>query len=78
MGTILLLMMVLYGSISSQRQQDSAPFRHDYQLLGRPLFKLDISWPKYPELFRGAVFAVAVNPYAEVVYVAQRGKHWSS
>ncbi|XP_030195719.1 NHL repeat-containing protein 3 [Gadus morhua] len=73
MASILLLMMVLYGSISSHQHQESTPFRHDYQLLGRPLFKLDISWPKYPELFRGAVFAVAVNHYGEVVYVAQRG-----
>lgn len=72
MASILLLMMVLYGTINSQHP-DSPHFKHDYQLLGRPLFKLDISWPKNPELFGGKAFGVAVNHYAEVVYVAQRG-----
>ncbi|KAK0152179.1 NHL repeat-containing protein 3 [Merluccius polli] len=72
MASVFLLMVVLYGTISSQHPE-SSHFKHDYQLLGRPLFKLDISWPKYPELFGGNVYGVAVNHYAEVVYVAQRG-----
>uniref|UniRef100_A0A8C6TKZ2 NHL repeat-containing protein 3 n=1 Tax=Neogobius melanostomus TaxID=47308 RepID=A0A8C6TKZ2_9GOBI len=45
----------------------------DYQLLGSPLYKLDLTWPRNPEVFTGAVFAVAVNQYAGLVYVAQRG-----
>ncbi|XP_071390120.1 NHL repeat-containing protein 3-like [Centroberyx affinis] len=72
MATVFLLMMVLYGTINTQ-QADSSSLRHDYQLLGRPLYKLDIAWPKYPELFTGEVFGVAVDQHAGVVYVAQRG-----
>ncbi|XP_078078431.1 NHL repeat-containing protein 3-like [Mustelus asterias] len=37
------------------------------------LYKLDIGWPKFPELFTGQVFGVAVDPVADIVYVAQRG-----
>lgn len=72
MALLILLMMVLYGTFSSQ-QPGGHSLRHDYQLLGRPLYKLDMSWPKNPELFTGEVFGVAVNQYAAVVYVAQRG-----
>ncbi|KAM3592795.1 uncharacterized protein V6R79_025305 [Siganus canaliculatus] len=72
MALLILLMMVLYGTFSSQ-QPGVHSLRHDYQLLGRPLYKLDMSWPKNPELFTGEVFGVAVNQYAAVVYVAQRG-----
>ncbi|XP_054457467.1 NHL repeat-containing protein 3-like [Anoplopoma fimbria] len=72
MASLAVLMMVLYGTIGSQ-QSGSSSFRHDYQLLGRPLYKLDLSWPKNPELFTGEVFGVAVNQYAGAVYVAQRG-----
>lgn len=73
MASLVLLMMVLYGTMSSQ-QPGGSSLRHDYQLLGRPLYKLELSWPKNPELFTGDVFGVAVNQYAGVVYVAQRGK----
>jgi len=73
MASLVLLMMVLYGTISSQHPISSG-VRHEYQLLGRPLYKLDLNWPKNPELFTGEVFGVAVNQYAGVVYVAQRGK----
>uniref|UniRef100_A0A3P8TB82 NHL repeat-containing protein 3 n=1 Tax=Amphiprion percula TaxID=161767 RepID=A0A3P8TB82_AMPPE len=72
MVSLAVLMMLLYGTIGSQ-QPGSTSIRHDYQLLGRPLYKLDLSWPKNPELFSGLVFGVAVNQYAGVVYVAQRG-----
>lgn len=74
MVSLLLLMMVLYSTIGTQKP-GSHSLRHDYQLMGRPLYKLDLSWPKNPELFTGEVFGVAVNQYAGVVYVAQRGKH---
>lgn len=74
MASLVLLMMVLYGTMSSQ-QPGGSSLRHDYQLLGRPLYKLDLSWPKNPELYTGDVFGVAVNQYAGVVYVAQRGNH---
>ncbi|XP_062234425.1 NHL repeat-containing protein 3-like [Platichthys flesus] len=72
LGTLVLLMMVLFGSIGSQSGSGST-LRLDYQLLGRPLYKLDLGWPRNPELFTGDVFAVAVDQYAGVVYVAQRG-----
>ncbi|MBN3302694.1 NHLC3 protein, partial [Amia calva] len=45
----------------------------DYKLTGKPLYRLDISWPKNPEHFTGAVFGVAVNHITGLVYVAQRG-----
>ncbi|XP_051927198.1 NHL repeat-containing protein 3-like [Hippocampus zosterae] len=72
MVSLFFLMMVLYGVFSPQ-QAGISILRQDYQLLGRPLYKLDLNWPKNPELFSGNVFGVAVNQYAGVVYVAQRG-----
>lgn len=74
MVSLVLLMLVLYGTFGTQ-QAGSSILRYDYQLLGRPLYKLDLSWPKNPELFTGEGFGVAVNQYAGVVYVAQRGNN---
>lgn len=74
MAVLVVLMMLLYGTIGSQ-QPGSSSLSRDYQLLGRPLYKLDPNWPKSPELFSGDVFAVAVNNYTGLVYVAQRGKN---
>lgn len=74
MVSVGLLMMLLYGTLGSQ-QLGSSGVRHDYQLLGRPLYKLDLAWPRNPELFTGQVFAVAVNQFTGVVYVAQRGEN---
>lgn len=73
MASVVVLMVVLYGTLSSQETDGQSP-RWDHQPLGRPLYKLDLSWPKEPGLFTGEVFGVAVNHYAGVVYVAQRGK----
>lgn len=72
MATLVVLMMVLYGTIGTQQHPGISSLRRDYQL-DRPLYKLDLSWPKNPELFTGEVFGVAVNQYSGVVYVAQRG-----
>ncbi|TNN62857.1 NHL repeat-containing protein 3 [Liparis tanakae] len=72
MASLAVLMMLLYGTIGSQ-QSGSSSLRHDDQLLARPLYKLDLNWPKNPELFTGEAFGVAVNQHAGVVYVAQRG-----
>ncbi|XP_037134863.1 NHL repeat-containing protein 3-like [Syngnathus acus] len=72
MVSLLFLMMLLYDVFSPQQAGNSI-LGQDYQLLGRPLYKLDVTWPKNPELFSGNVFGVAVNQYAGVVYVAQRG-----
>ncbi|XP_023274565.1 NHL repeat-containing protein 3 [Seriola lalandi dorsalis] len=74
MASLVLLMIVLYGTIGTQQQQQgSFSLSRDYQLLGRPLYKLDLSWPRNPELFIGEVFGVALDQFAGVVYVAQRG-----
>ncbi|XP_029953831.1 NHL repeat-containing protein 3 [Salarias fasciatus] len=74
MASVVLLMMLLYGSFSSQQQlQPGSGPPQDYQLLGRPLYKLDLGWPRSPELFSGDVFGVAVDQQAGTVYVAQRG-----
>nr|XP_057917731.1 NHL repeat-containing protein 3-like [Doryrhamphus excisus] len=72
LASVVFLMMVLYGVFSPQQASRSI-LSQDYQLLGRPLYKLDLNWPKNPEVFTGNVFGVAVNQYAGVVYVAQRG-----
>lgn len=74
MASAVLLIMLLYGTFSSQ-QLGSHGLRWTHQLLGRPLYKLDPSWPRNPESFTGDVYAVAVDQYAAVVYVAQRGKY---
>ncbi|KAM9426470.1 NHL repeat-containing protein 3-like [Pholidichthys leucotaenia] len=72
MASLLVLMMVLYSN-RSRHLQGASSLRHDYQQLGRPLFRLDPDWPRAPEVFTGQVFGVAVNQHAGVVYVAQRG-----
>ncbi|XP_029978460.1 NHL repeat-containing protein 3 [Sphaeramia orbicularis] len=72
MVSVVVLMLVLYGTFGSQ-QMGSSGLTQDYQLLGRPLYKLDLTWPRNPEVFSGQVFAVAVNQFTGVVYVAQRG-----
>ncbi|XP_061564256.1 NHL repeat-containing protein 3-like [Cololabis saira] len=69
--SLVLLLLVLYGSMSSPHPAGGGLDR--YQLTGPPLYKLDLGWPRNPELFGGPVFAVAVDPHASVVYVAQRG-----
>ncbi|XP_023680424.2 NHL repeat-containing protein 3 [Paramormyrops kingsleyae] len=73
MGVVFLVMVVFYGTISPQ--PSAAAPNTDYRLLGKPLYKLDISWPKYTEHFTGEVFGVAVNQVAGLVYVAQRGEN---
>lgn len=73
LASVAVLMMVLAGGSSSQLFSRQGPSR-DYQLLAGPTYKLDPRWPRYPELLTGDVFAVAVDPYAGVVYVAQRGE----
>ncbi|TRY89022.1 hypothetical protein DNTS_012956 [Danionella cerebrum] len=45
----------------------------EFRVSGQAPYKLDLSWPKHPELFTGRVFAVAVDHIASRVYVAQRG-----
>ncbi|KAI5099872.1 peptidyl-glycine alpha-amidating monooxygenase isoform X2 [Silurus meridionalis] len=49
--------------------------KRDVNTVGRSLYKLDVSWPKYSEHFTGEVFGVAVNHQAGLVYVAQRGEN---
>ncbi|XP_020825606.1 NHL repeat-containing protein 3 isoform X2 [Phascolarctos cinereus] len=39
----------------------------------KPLYRLDVGWPKYPEYFTGTTFCVAVDSLHGLVYVAQRG-----
>lgn len=76
MVSLILFMTLLYsGSSGGGLRRSSSSLRHDYQLMGRPLYKLDLGWPNNPEIFTGEVFCVAVNQYAAVVYVAQRGTH---
>ncbi|KAK1168130.1 NHL repeat-containing protein 3-like [Acipenser oxyrinchus oxyrinchus] len=65
----LLLVVAIYFS-SDQQFCDAA---RDHGLNPKPFYKLDVSWPNFPELFTGQVFAVAVNPVNGVIYVAQRG-----
>ncbi|KAJ8276129.1 hypothetical protein COCON_G00078810 [Conger conger] len=72
MGIVFLLIAVLYSTYNSQPSGASG-LKTDYRLLGKTLYKLDISWPKYTEHFTGDVFGVAVNHLAGLVYVAQRG-----
>ncbi|GCB73622.1 NHL repeat-containing protein 3-like isoform X1 [Scyliorhinus torazame] len=44
------------------------------KLAKKNLYKLDPGWPRLPTFFTGQVFGVAVDPVADIVYVAQRGE----
>ncbi|KAF3854120.1 hypothetical protein F7725_014808 [Dissostichus mawsoni] len=68
MAALVLLMVVLYGTIGPQQASGSI-LRPGYVLRGSPLYQLDLSWPRKPELFSGQVFGVAVNQNAGVVLV---------
>ncbi|XP_062814280.1 NHL repeat-containing protein 3 isoform X2 [Anolis carolinensis] len=39
----------------------------------KPIYKLDVSWPKFPELLTGQTFCVAVDHIHGLVYIGQRG-----
>ncbi|GCC34245.1 NHL repeat-containing protein 3-like [Chiloscyllium punctatum] len=59
------------------RFTNSAPVGYYLELpkvVVKNLYKLDTSWPNFPEYFSGQVFGVAVDPVADIVYVAQRGE----
>ncbi|CAM4728553.1 unnamed protein product [Leuciscus chuanchicus] len=71
---LLLFIMFMCGAISS-RTSVASRSHADFRVSGRALYKLDISWPRNPELFTGQVFAVAVNHLRGRVYVAQRGEN---
>ncbi|XP_026872788.1 NHL repeat-containing protein 3 [Electrophorus electricus] len=71
MAVIFLLMFVMYSTMTAHSAASER--RKDFHILGRPLYKLDASWPKSSEYFTGDVFGVAVNHLAGLVYVAQRG-----
>ncbi|KAJ8266074.1 hypothetical protein GJAV_G00125600 [Gymnothorax javanicus] len=71
-GVLFSGMAVFYNTMNFQ-QPDATGHKREHRLLGKPLYKLDISWPKNPERFTGDVFGVAVDHIAGVVYVAQRG-----
>ncbi|KAM4701299.1 NHL repeat-containing protein 3 [Discoglossus pictus] len=43
----------------------------------RPLYKLDVHWPRNPGLFSGVSYGVAVDPLNSLVYIAQRGDNVS-
>ncbi|XP_007247332.3 NHL repeat-containing protein 3 [Astyanax mexicanus] len=73
MAILFLVTFVMYTTFMSHSAASGS--RRDFQVVGRPLFKLDISWPRFPEYFTGEVFGVAVSQVAGVVYVAQRGEN---
>ncbi|XP_048355673.1 NHL repeat-containing protein 3 isoform X2 [Sphaerodactylus townsendi] len=66
----LLLLAALYGSglPAQPLVMFFSPWRVEKQL-----YKLDLSWPKFPELFTGQTFCVAVDNIHGLVYVGQRG-----
>ncbi|KAK7125240.1 hypothetical protein R3I93_020812 [Phoxinus phoxinus] len=70
---LLLFVMFLCGVISGHTSVASRSHA-DFRVSGRALYKLDISWPRNPEVFTGQVFAVAVDHVRGRVYVAQRGE----
>ncbi|XP_028840066.1 NHL repeat-containing protein 3-like isoform X2 [Denticeps clupeoides] len=73
MAAVFLLMVVLYSTIFSPTT--TAALKSDAGQMGKPLYKLDIAWPKYTEYFTGQVFGVAVDHIEGLVYVAQRGEN---
>ncbi|KAB5543508.1 hypothetical protein PHYPO_G00079980 [Pangasianodon hypophthalmus] len=73
MAIIFLVMFVMYSTLNSHYVASGR--KRDFSIVGRTLYKLDVSWPKYSEHFTGEVFGVAVDHLAGVVYVAQRGEN---
>ncbi|XP_039601764.1 NHL repeat-containing protein 3-like [Polypterus senegalus] len=69
LGCILLALMVSLLYINISQFSGEVYWRN----IGKNLYKLDVSWPKFPEKFTGQVFGVAVNDVTGLIYVAQRG-----
>ncbi|XP_056323213.1 NHL repeat-containing protein 3-like [Danio aesculapii] len=74
-AVIMILLFIIFICTFSSHVSVAWSSQTEFSVSGRALYKLDLSWPKYPEYFTGQVFAVAVNHLAGLVYVAQRGEN---
>ncbi|XP_072118965.1 NHL repeat-containing protein 3-like [Mobula birostris] len=75
-GIVMLLVLFFLCTLST-RSANTASAGYSTgsaRISEKSLYRLDIGWPRFPEVFTGQVFAVAVDPVSDVVYVAQRGE----
>ncbi|XP_063058445.1 NHL repeat-containing protein 3-like [Engraulis encrasicolus] len=70
-----MFLLVVISFCTVNLQWSTLASRTDHLYIGKSLFKLDLSWPKFPEDFTGQVYGVAVDQEAGLVYVAQRGEN---
>ncbi|XP_066467455.1 NHL repeat-containing protein 3 [Tiliqua scincoides] len=73
-GASFLLLVALAYRAARPQVINGLDFRSLWKTAG-PLYKLDISWPKFPGQITGQTFCVAVDPIYEIVYVGQRGNN---
>ncbi|XP_026524368.1 NHL repeat-containing protein 3 [Notechis scutatus] len=69
---LFLLLIVLYR-VGSELEVLNQWTTYSLWQIQKPLYKLDLEWPKFPEEFTGQTFCVAVDHLQGLVYVGQRG-----
>ncbi|XP_039209243.1 NHL repeat-containing protein 3 isoform X2 [Crotalus tigris] len=69
---LFLLLIVLYR-VGSELEVLNQWTTYSLWRIQKPLYKLDLEWPKFPEEFIGQTYCVAVDHLQGLVYVGQRG-----
>ncbi|KAJ7341521.1 hypothetical protein JRQ81_005715 [Phrynocephalus forsythii] len=72
-GACSLVLLIAFYRVGSDLQVLSPVTFYSFWRTEKPLYKLDISWPKSPEKLTGQTFCVAVDHIHGLVYVGQRG-----
>ncbi|XP_042334637.1 NHL repeat-containing protein 3 isoform X1 [Sceloporus undulatus] len=71
-ASLLLGLLACYKAGSEPQVFNQLNFQ-SFRRRDKPLYKLDINWPKSPEKLTGQTFCVAVDHIKELVYIGQRG-----
>nr|XP_060642613.1 NHL repeat-containing protein 3 [Anolis sagrei ordinatus] len=71
-GSLLFVVLASYRAGSELQILNKLTF-HYFWKSDKPLYKLDVNWPKFPEQLTGQTFCVAVDHIHGLVYIGQRG-----
>ncbi|XP_063171637.1 NHL repeat-containing protein 3 isoform X2 [Candoia aspera] len=72
-GAGLLLLLIVVYRVGSELEVLNQWTTYSLWQIQKPLYKLDLSWPKFPEELIGQTYCVAVDHTQGLVYVGQRG-----